>query len=260
MLAPTAAASQPAQPGPLVAPSASHPTAPAPAATVHRDGSGRVTVEAVRVGGQMVVDGLLSEEIYGSIPPIDGFIQQEPQEGLPAANRTEVWLLYDDQHIYVGARCWTADPARIVANEMRRDAHSIFQNDNFGVFFDTFHDRRNGFFFYTNPLGALSDQLISDERETNRDWNTVWEVRTSRFEGGWTVEMAIPFRSLRYPAPGPQTWGVQMRRVARGTNEFSYLTPMPAAFTQRAIVRVAQAATLLGLEAPPAARNVELKP
>ena len=229
-------------------------------AAVERDAGGRVTVHTVRVTTAPTLDGVLDEEVYLRLPPIDGFVQQEPHEGRPAENRTEAWITYDDRYIYVAARCWTLDPARIVANEMRRDAFAIFQNDNFGVFFDTFHDRRNGVFFYTNPLGAISEQLITDERDTNRDWNTVWDVRTSRFEQGWTVEMAIPFRSLRYPAPGAQVWGVQMRRVVRGTNEFSYLTPMPAAFTQRAIVRVSQAGTLLGLEAPPASLNLELKP
>jgi len=168
--------------------------------------------------------------------------------------------LYDDRFVYVAARCWTREPDTIVANEMRRDSFAIFQNDNFGVLFDIFHDRRNGFMFCTNPLGGLADSLVTDERDTNRDWNTVWDVHTQRFDQGWTVEMAIPFRSLRYPAPGPQDWGVQFRRTARGANEFSYLTPMPAAFTQRAIVHVSQAATLVGLEAPKAALNLELKP
>ena len=149
---------------------------------------------------------------------------------------------------------------RIVANEMRRDSFALFQNDNFAVLFDTFHDRRNGVQFQSNPLGGLSDSLITDERDSNRDWNTVWDARARRFDQGWIVEMAIPFRSLRYPAPGPQDWGVQFRRVARGENEFSYLTPMPAAFTQRAMVRVSQAATLVGLEAPKAALNLEVKP
>ncbi len=228
--------------------------------TVDRHVDGRVTVRSVRVAAPPRLDGVLDDEVYGEVPPIDGFIQQEPREGEPAVNRTEAWVLYDDRNIYVAARCWAADPSRIVANEMRRDAYAIFQNDNFGIFFDTFHDRRNGFFFYTNPLGAVSDQLITDERDTNRDWNTVWDLRTARFEGGWAVEMVIPFRSLRYARPGPQEWGLQLRRVTRAGNEFSYLTPMPAAFTQRAIVHVAQAATLVGLEAPPSALNLELKP
>ena len=230
------------------------------AATVARDGAGHVTVRATRITGPITIDGALNETVYTSVEAIDGFLQQEPHEGQPATQKTEAWLLYDDTFVYVAARCWTTEPDKIVANEMRRDSFAIFQNDNFAVLFDTFHDRRNGFMFYTNPLGGLADSLVTDERDTNRDWNTVWEVRTKRFEQGWTLEMAIPFRSLRYPAPGPQQWGIQFRRVARGANEFSYLTPMPASFTQRAIVHVSQAATLVGVEAPKAALNLEMKP
>ena len=231
-----------------------------PAATVGRDSAGRVTVRATRVADPITLDGALDEDVYLRIEPIDGFLQQEPHEGQPATQKTDVWLLYDDTNIYVAARCWSTDPSRIVANEMRRDSFANFQNDNFSVLFDTFHDRRNGVQFQLTPLGGMSDSLITDERDSNRDWNTVWDARARRFDQGWTVEFVIPFRSLRYPAPGPQDWGVQFRRVARGMNEFSYLTPMPAAFTQRAMLRVSQAAALVGLEAPKAALNLELKP
>jgi len=231
-----------------------------PAATVARDGAGHVTVRATRVTEPITLDGTLDEDLYARIQPIDGFLQQEPHEGQPATQKTDVWLLYDDKNVYVAARCWSTDPSRIVANEMRRDSFALFQNDNFAVLFDTFRDRRNGVQFQSNPLGGMSDSLITDERDSNRDWNAVWDARARRFEQGWTVEFVIPFRSLRYPAPGPQDWGVQFRRVARGQNEFSYLTPMPAAFTQRAMVHVSQAAALVGLEAPRAALSLELKP
>ena len=231
-----------------------------PADTVARDSGGRVTVRATRITEPLTIDGALDEGVYLRIKPIDGFLQQEPHEGQPATEKTDVWLLYDDANIYVTARCWSTDPSRIVANEMRRDSFANFQNDNFAVLFDTFHDRRNGVQFQSTPLGGLSDSLITDERDSNRDWNTVWDARARRFAEGWAVEFVIPFRSLRYPAPGPQDWGVQFRRVARGANEFSYLTPMPAAYTQRAMVRVSQAASLVGLEAPKAALNLEVKP
>ena len=81
---------------------------------------------------------------------------------------------------------------------MRRDTHNIDHNENFAVILDTFYDRRNGFLFHTNPLGALYDAQVTDESNTNSDWNTVWDVKTGRFAEGWTVEMEIPFKSLRY--------------------------------------------------------------
>jgi hypothetical protein len=229
-------------------------------ATVARDGAGGVTVRAVRIETPLIVDGRRTEEVYLKTPPIDGFIQQEPREGEPTTEKTEVWLFFDDAAIYVAARLTISRAADIVANEMRRDSPAITQNDNFGVIFDTFLDRRNGFFFYTNPLGALADQMITDERESNREWNTVWECRTSRDGSGWMVEMRIPFRSLRYARPGPQVWGVNFRRVIQTRNEFSYLTRVPAAYGRRGIQHLSSAATLIGLEAPPSSLSLEIKP
>ena len=114
-----------------------------------------------------------------------------------------------------------------MANEMRRDGNKISQNDNFTITIDTFYDRRNGYFFQTNPLGALRDGLISDERQLNADWNTVWDVRTTRFDQGWTVETVIPFKSLRYGPGRDQVWGINVRRGVQWKNEDSFITAMP---------------------------------
>jgi len=125
-----------------------------PAATVARDSAGRVTVRATRISEPLSIDGALDEDVYARVQAIDGFLQQEPQEGQPATQKTDVWLLFDDTFVYVSARCWSTAPERIVANEMRRDSFALFQNDNFAVLFDTFHDRRNGFQFQANPLAG----------------------------------------------------------------------------------------------------------
>ncbi len=107
--------------------------------------------------------------------------------------------MFDDRNIYVGARVYdSAPPDEWIANEYRRDSAPLRQNDHIGVGFDTFYDRRSGFMFYASPLGAFSDYSIIDEGQPNSDWNPVWNVRTGRFEGGWTMEMIIPFKSLRF--------------------------------------------------------------
>ena len=170
--------------------------------------------------------------------------------------------MFDDDFIYVSCRCWdSAPPEQWTANEMRRDTSQLRQNDMFGVLFDTFHDRRNGFNFYTNPLGAFADQAITDEGNPNVDWNPVWQVRTGRFEGGWTVEIAIPFKSLRYRSGTDQTWGIQLRRGIRRKNELAHLTTVPASTGgSQGIFRVSAGATLVGLDLPPASKNLELKP
>ncbi len=199
------------------------------------------------------------------VPPVTGFLQQIPKEGAAATERTDAWVLFDDVNLYVSARCWDSAPrAQWVADEMRRDSGQIGQNDTFGVLLDTFHDRRNGFLFFTNPLGALADQQITDERSTDSDWNPIWEVKTAQFDGGWTVEMRIPFKSLRYLPGREQTWGIQLRRVVRRLNEWSFLTAVPISAAGRdgsaGIVRVSAAATLVGLDAPSGSKNLEIKP
>lgn len=219
-----------------------------------------VTVRAVRITRPIQMDGRLDEEIYQAVPPIDGFIQQEPAEGDPATEATHAWIFFDDRNVYVSARCLDSHPEREVLTELRRDQNNITQNESFTVVFDTFHDRRNGLFFQTNALGAIRDQAVVDDA-LNINWNTVWNVRTQRTDDGWTLEMVIPFKSLRYGTSGPQTWGVNFRRVVKWKNEYSYLTAVPRAFgTGQAIARLSVEATLVGLETPSQSRNLEVKP
>jgi hypothetical protein len=103
-----------------------------------------------------------------------------PKAGAPSSERTDVWVMFDTTNMYVACRCWdSAPPERWVANELRRDTNQLLQNDTFGVMFDTFYDRRSGFMFYTNPLGAIADYSVVDEGQSNTDWNPVWSVRSA---------------------------------------------------------------------------------
>ena len=189
------------------------------------------------------------------------FIQIEPQEGSPATQQTEVWLLFDDEYVYVSARCWESNPERMIANEMRRDNINITQNELFAFSLDTFYDRRNGVLFNTNPIGGRMDGQITNETQINLDWNPIWRVVSGRFEGGWTVEAAIPFRSLRYRPGQEQLWGFNVLRNNRWKNEITFLTPIPAAKGPGlGIMMMSAAATVYGLEAPAGSRNLEIKP
>ena len=237
------------------------PMPPAPPAVIARDAQRRATVRAVKLATGIRLDGVLDEPAYETVPPLDGFIQQEPNEGALASERTEAWVLFDANNIYIAARLWdSAPPSAWVANEMQRDTPQLRDNDTFWVAFDTFNDRRNGVAFYTNPLGALGDVGISNEGNPNGDWNPVWDVRTGRFEGGWTVEMEIPFKSLRYH-PGPEpVWGINFRRLVRRKNERSHLTPIPISAGRRGLFRLSEAAMLVGLELPATGNVVEVKP
>jgi Domain of unknown function (DUF5916) len=236
--------------------------APLAPATITRDERRRATVRAIKLNAPLRVDGRLDEEVYQANPPFGGMIQVAPRYGEESTEKTDVWVSYDANYIYVSARCWDSTPPdNWISNELRRDTNQLRQNDHFGVSFDTFYDRRSGFMFYTNPLGALADYSVTDEGSPNTDWNPVWESRTSTFDGGWTVEMAIPFKSLRYRSGGNQIWGFQLRRSIRHKNEWTYLNPVPQNLAgPQALNRVSSGGTLVGLDLPPASRNLELKP
>ena len=236
------------------------PPAPAAGEAVSRDADGRVTLRAFRLAEPLTVDGVLDDPVYDQVPAAAGFLQQEPDEGAPASESTRVWVLYDADSLYIAAELEEEHPERLMASEMRRDHRSIGWNDSFQIVLDTFYDRRNGFLFHTNALGALFDAQVTDERNTNSDWNTVWWVKSQVVEEGWTVEIRIPFRSLRYAAGGAQLWGINFQRNIKHKNEKVFFTPTPQAYNRDGLVRLSNAATLVGLEAPAGSRRMELKP
>ena len=237
---------------------------PAAPDVLSRDSAGQATVRAVRLLEPLQVDGELTEAFYENTSSISGFIQSLPNEGATPTERTDAWVAFDGSTIYVSARVWDSAPERDwVANEMRRDSPSIEFNDQFGVFLDTYYDRRNGVGFFVNPLGGFSDLQITNEENPNADWNPIVNIQTGRFPGGWTVEMAIPFRSLRYRPGLNQVWGIQMRRSVIRNNEWNHLTFLPFSVARngaQGAMRVSMYGTLVGIEAPPPSRNLEVKP
>jgi hypothetical protein len=236
------------------------PEAPLAPAVINRDARGNATVRAVRLTTPLQIDGRLDEEIYLTSAPIRDLIQQVPREGAPATEPTEIWVFFDDRNLFISVRNLNSEPDRVVATEMRRDTNNIFfSGDSFTVVLDTLYDRRNGYFFQTNPLSAVRDQALADGQQ-NGSWNTVWETRSTRSADAWSAEMAIPFKSLRYRRSGPQVWGINFRRSIRWKNEISTLTPVPASYGNAGIVQLSFAGSLVGVETPAAARNLEIKP
>ena len=236
------------------------PPPPVAPATLTRDAAGRATVRAVRLTGPWRLDGALEEAIYEEVPSVGGFIQQLPDAGAPPTEQTEAWVFYDEQNIYVSARLWDSAPeSQWVANEMQRDSFQIPNNDFFSVGLDTFYDRRNGVTFLVNAIGGFMDFEITDEENPNFDWNPIWDVRTGRFDGGWTVEMEIPFTSLRFRPGRSQIWGLQLGRRVRRKTENTFLTPVPIN-AQPGQLRLSAAGTLTGIEVPTGNRTFEVKP
>ena len=229
--------------------------------TMARDATGRVTIRAVRTSAPLELDGQLDEAVYADYRPLTGFIQTEPQAGALATEQTDVWLFYDEDHVFVGIRAWDSQADNLVATEMRRDNITMFNgNDIVGFVFDTFYDGRSSVVFIVNPLGGRLDAQGSNESQANLDWNPIWDVRTGRFDGGWTIEAAIPFRSLSYGPGREQLWRFNVLRAQRGKNETSFLTTMPPARGQQAILQVSLAATVVGLEVPADSQDLDIKP
>ena len=236
------------------------PPPPALPATMVRDAEGKTTVRAVRLTTPLRIDGELDEAIYASTRGASDFIQTEPRSGAPATEKTEIWIFFDDENVYFSVRASETQPERLVVNEMRHDSARIYDGDHIGVAFDTFFDKRNSVNFFVNYIGGKSEGEISNEGTWNGDWNQVWDFKGRRTAEGWTGEASIPFKSLRYRPGRGQVWGVQVRRINRSKNEVSLLTSVPPGLQRQAIFRVSRFATLVGIEAPPASRALDIKP
>ncbi len=237
------------------------PPPPALPATMIRDTDGKTTVRAVRVSAPLRIDGQLDEALYRNVTPMSDFIQSEPTAGAPATEKTEVWISFDDENVYISMRASESQPERMVVNEMRRDSGQVQQNENFAFALDTFYDRRNSFTFQVNPIGGRQDGQNNNEGGSyNGDWNPIWNFAVRRSADGWTAETAIPFKSIRYRTGRAQIWGIQLRRTNRWKNEYSFLTDVPLGSGQNGLNRMSSAATLVGIEAPATSRPLDIKP
>jgi hypothetical protein len=214
------------------------------------------------------VDGVLDEEAWQNAAPIDDFTQQEPREGAAASERTEVRVLYDSAHVYIGVHAYDSDPHGITATEMRRDSDRLLTEDSFQVVLDTFNDSRNGYIFVTTPLGAKLEEQITEEGEgssrgnsnnsnINRDWDGVWDVAARVTADGWIAEIAIPTTTLRFLPTEDQTWGINFSRTIQRKNEVVFWAPIPKAYS---LTRVSLAGRLTGLNGLSHGMDLKLKP
>ena len=202
------------------------------------------------------VDGRLDEPSWAQATPATDFRQQEPNEGQPATEQTEVRLLFDDKNLYVGVHAFDSEPSRINFRELVRDA-SFSNDDKVEILLDTNHDRRNAYRFAVNPLGTQQDALITDEgRDLNLSWDAPWISAGRIDETGWIVEIAIPLTTLRF-TEGADTWGLNFARTIRRKNEQNLWTSWQRSF---GLERVSQAGELVGVEGIKRRRLLEVKP
>lgn len=211
----------------------------------------------VRVKKPPTIDGSLDDDAWLDAVPTSDFVQYEPRQGEKATHKSTVRVLFDDDALYVAAELeqpggWTAFNQR----DMRRDFPN-HESDSFTVILDTLGDGRNAFSFSVNPFGAQRDEQVVDDTLFEPNWDTVWRVATKRDEHGWTVEYAIPWKSLRHGGPGVR-WGVQFARRERGRNEDTVWSPIPRTVSPW---RMAYAGLTVGLEAAkPSLLSLQLRP
>ena len=242
----------------------------------------QATVPAVRISGEPVIDGSLTEPEWAGLPLLSDFVQRIPRDGEPASLRTEVRIGYDQAALYVGVRAFDDQPSLIVPGEAIRD-NDLTQSDAVMLVFDTYNDDVNGFVFGTNPAGIEYDGQVIDQGDGsggrrgslgvgggggggrqmggsgdgfNLNWDGTWEVATDRDAAGWSAEFRIPFSTLRYRSGGTQDWGLNVLRRVRRVNEESSWTAIPREFDFN---RVSVAGTLTALE-PPLSRSVRVTP
>ena len=166
---------------------------------------------AMRAAGPIHVDGRLTEADWQATPPIGSLTQREPQEGRAPSEPTEVRILFDEEALYIGIVCHETHPRGIIATQLTRDAN-LDVDDAVTIVFDPFFDHRNGFFFQVNPSGARSDGQISNNAPSlSRDWDGIWDAAVTRSADGWTAELAIPFKTLRF-RPDQTVWGFNVER------------------------------------------------
>ena len=185
------------------------------------DEGGR-TMRAFPVTAPVTIDGLLTESAWKDAAPAGDFIQKELLEGEPATEKTDVRILYDSENLYIGAFCYDSEPGRIQHTEMERDSE-LDGDDSFTVVIDTFRDKRYGYFFSTNPNGVLKDALVSNGAHDS-SWNGVWDVAVRINDRGWTAEMIIPFKTLRFSSEPGQDWNINFRRIIQRNREESLWT------------------------------------
>ncbi len=210
----------------------------------------------------ITLDGVLSENEWEDAAVIYTFTQKEPNEGALVSEPTFVLISYDQHNIYFGIRCFDSMPQLIVANEMRRD-YDLSENDFFEIIIDTYHDQRNAFYFATNSLGArLDSEIKADGAYINRDWDGVWSSVAKKDDQGWTAEVAIPFKTLRFDNKDNLTWGINFARYIPRKHESSYWAPISRNddFDDNGKFKPSKFGKLLGLQNIKQNSRIQLKP
>ena len=221
-------------------------------------------------GDAPTIDGRVDDDVWTRVEPYTDFVQQDPNEGQPASEKTEVRVTFDDKNLYIGVIAFDGEPDRITYTQSKRDA-DLTESDSIQFIFDTFNDHQNGFVFGTNPSGVEYDGQVAGEGATgssalpgvggrgstrgalgafNANWDADWTVQAQVTERGWEAELAIPLKTLRYDPGTGKTWGFNAMRIIRRKNEQVYLQPVPRGYNLTRVSEAAQLDRARAAEAP----------
>jgi hypothetical protein len=218
--------------------------------------------EAVRVDHAPKLDGTLDDPLWQAAKLITDLRQQEPNEGEPATEKTEVRILYTRHAVYFGIHCSDSEPSRIIATELRRDVSQDL-DDHFEILIDSNRDRRGAYVFQVNPLGTQVDGLIVEEQgdttggDFDRGWDGVWTSEARRTADGWTATIEIPFTTLNFTQSKDVVWGLNLKRFIRRKNEEDLWRAYRRTF---GITKVSEAGELRGIQDIGSGRLFVVKP
>jgi hypothetical protein len=209
----------------------------------------------LKIEESVKVDGSLDEPVWEKAPEISDFIQFEPKRGESASLKTIAKILYDEKFIYFGFLCYDPQPERIAAQMTKRDA-DIPNDDAVGVFLDTFHDRRNCYFFITNLLGTQRDGRVTENGRTSETtWDGIWKSAGQKTDFGWSAEIAVELGSIKYEPGKSKTWGINLGRSIPRVLELSFWTgPLESP------EKVSQYGTLKGLDLRKSEKKAQIIP
>jgi len=211
-------------------------------------------VVATRLMESVSIDGVLSEAVWKNGNACTEFKQRDPVEGGTPSQRTEVRLAYDDDALYVGARCYDSAPESLLVRLTRRDVS--IPSDRFSIYLDPYYDRRSGYYFLVNCAGSMFDGTLSNDGAEDGSWDGVWAAKAKVDDQGWTVEMRIPYSQLRFQRADHYKWGVNFRRRIERHTEEDFLVYQP----KKEAGFVSRFPDLVGIEQVSPGRSLELTP
>jgi hypothetical protein len=224
--------------------------------SLQADNGQRRTVRAVRLqpDERIVLDGRLDEAVWSRAVPASDFVQQDPDNGQPATEPTEVRFLFTSTALYIGVTAYDSEPSAWLGYHRRRDDF-LQSDDRFMWNIDTFNNQQTGYFFEMNPSGLMGDALRG-ATFNNRQWDGIWTGKALRSDIGWTLEIEIPFSTLNFD-PNAEAWGINFQRTVRRKNEESVWSGW---LRNQGLNRLSNAGLLVGLDDIAEARGFDIKP